>query len=205
MPHNAASGLKISARSADKPVVPWKRPPLLLAGFLFLAYSTVCPAQQFTFKTYGQSEGLDNLVVNNILQDRAGLLWLATEAGVIRYDGARFLLFDLPSDLHGAICSSLTQDIYGHIWVQTTDGTAYFEGTRFKSVLFRGNPIRSADNGQISAAPDGRVYVGSLLGVIAISPGENGTAWTSSLFGRPRLNRKTSVRIRLFWHCAMAI
>ena len=155
--------------------------PLLSTGLILLVCASVCPAQQFTFKTYGQSEGLDNLNVDSMLQDRAGFLWLATEGGVIRYDGARFVLFDPSRGLPGTICTGLAEDIYGHIWVQTIDGTAYFDGTRFRTVLFGGKPIHSPYTGQITAAPDGRLYLGSSLGLLAISPNDNGTRWTASL------------------------
>ena len=45
-------------------------------------------AQRYTFKEY--VEGLGNLNVNCMLQDRTGFLWIGTENGLFRYDGSRF-------------------------------------------------------------------------------------------------------------------
>ena len=50
-------------------------------------------AQQFTFHHYGQDEGLRNLDVFGLEEDNTGLLWLATENGLFRYDGGSFHLY----------------------------------------------------------------------------------------------------------------
>lgn len=41
---------------------------------------TVCIGQQYSFKDY--VDGLGNLSVNCLLQDRAGFLWIGTESGL---------------------------------------------------------------------------------------------------------------------------
>src|ERR1019366_9047066 len=49
--------------------------------------------QRYNFKFYGEEEGLENLVVQVVLQDRAGFLWVGTQNGLFRYDGSRFRAF----------------------------------------------------------------------------------------------------------------
>ena len=46
-------------------------------------------AQRYNFKFYGEEEGLQNLAVQVVLQDRAGFLWAGTQNGLFRYDGSR--------------------------------------------------------------------------------------------------------------------
>ena len=50
-------------------------------------------AQRYNFKFYGEDEGLKNLAVQAVLQDRAGFLWAGTQNGLYRYDGNRFTAF----------------------------------------------------------------------------------------------------------------
>ncbi|MGD0830580.1 MAG: EAL domain-containing protein [Terracidiphilus sp.] len=58
-----------------------------------LAAGGILRAQEFSFRTLGSAEGLDNLEVRKIYQDRAGFLWVSTENGIYRYDGERFEIF----------------------------------------------------------------------------------------------------------------
>ena len=44
-------------------------------------------AQQYSFRSFGVNEGLTNLVIRRIYQDRVGFLWVSTEDGIFRYDG----------------------------------------------------------------------------------------------------------------------
>jgi|GEM_PF-2346376 PAS domain S-box-containing protein len=68
---------------------------LLLLG-LFL--NNICNAQaasgnanKFYVEHFGQDEGLPQNSVNNILPDKNGFLWIATEGGITRFNGNRFL------------------------------------------------------------------------------------------------------------------
>ncbi len=58
---------------------------LLMAGSL--------PAQEYSFRSFGNAEGLANLAVRQIYQDRGGFIWVSTENGIFRYDGDRFEAF----------------------------------------------------------------------------------------------------------------
>jgi ligand-binding sensor domain-containing protein len=60
--------------------------------FLSLLILTCGPlfAQEYSFRTLGNSEGLKNLAVRQIYQDRIGFIWVSTENGIFRYDGDRF-------------------------------------------------------------------------------------------------------------------
>ena len=51
------------------------------------------PAQRYTFRYYGHQEGLTNLAIHCLLQDRAGFIWIGTQNGLFRYDGRRFAAF----------------------------------------------------------------------------------------------------------------
>ena len=60
---------------------------------LVLLVCGVLRAQEYSFKNFGSAEGLNNLSVRTIYQDRVGFLWVATANGLFRYDGERFEAF----------------------------------------------------------------------------------------------------------------
>src|SRR5580704_1850039 len=50
-------------------------------------------AQEYRFQFHGIEQGLTNLAIKSIYQDRTGFVWVSTENGIFRYDGERFQSF----------------------------------------------------------------------------------------------------------------
>ena len=69
------------------------RKSLTLAVALLAGAGTTLCAQEYSFRNFGGSEGLTNLAIRRIYQERTGFLWVSTENGIFRYDGDRFELF----------------------------------------------------------------------------------------------------------------
>src|SRR5436305_1150621 len=90
-------------------------------------------AQRYSFKFYGEDEGLQNLSVQAILQDREGFLWTGTQNGLYRYDGNRFTVFTKTDGLPGARIESLYEAVDGTLWVNTDGGLARRIGQRFEA------------------------------------------------------------------------
>ena len=59
-----------------------------ILGCLWLPVSV--KAQEYSFRYYGQEDGLTSLAVKVLYQDRTGFLWAGTENGLFRYDGLWF-------------------------------------------------------------------------------------------------------------------
>ena len=57
---------------------------------LLLSLCAAASAQQQSFRLYGEAEGLGNLSVRDLMQDRDGFIWAATENGLFRFDGLKF-------------------------------------------------------------------------------------------------------------------
>jgi signal transduction histidine kinase/ligand-binding sensor domain-containing protein/CheY-like chemotaxis protein len=107
---------------------------LALTLLIVLAGTANLRAQRYDFKSYGEEEGLQNLVVQVILQDRAGFLWVGTQNGLYRYDGSRFLTFGRAEGLPGARIEALHESADGTLWVGTRVGLARRTGERFETV-----------------------------------------------------------------------
>ncbi|MBV8866849.1 MAG: hypothetical protein JO210_15750, partial [Acidobacteriaceae bacterium] len=95
---------------------------LFLALVALISLPAICPAQRYTFKEY--IEGLGNLNVNCIVEDRAGFLWLGTENGLFRYDGSTFSKYGRAEGLPSTFVRAMHLDYAGRLWVGTTGGLA---------------------------------------------------------------------------------
>ena len=84
------------------------------------------PTQSYQFNHLSIKEGLLDNDVLDILQDRAGFVWLGTSQGLIKYDGLSHINFHhnvkKPSSLSSNEISSLFEDSQGQLWVGTENG-----------------------------------------------------------------------------------
>src|SRR3984885_8281073 len=96
------------------------------SALLLSCAAVLCLGQQYSFKDY--VDGLGNLSVNCLLQDRTGFLWIGTESGLYQYDGSRFWRIGEKEGLPSAFVRALTLDRDGRLWVGTRDGLAFSSG-----------------------------------------------------------------------------
>lgn len=83
-------------------------------------------ALSIRFDRISREEGLSQLTVNCILQDRVGFMWFGTQEGLNRYDGYGFEIYkhdpadprSLPTDW----ISALAEDSDGNLWIGTDGG-----------------------------------------------------------------------------------
>jgi diguanylate cyclase (GGDEF)-like protein len=91
-------------------------------------------AQQYTFRQYGPSDGLTNLGINCLLQDRTGYLWVGTDNGLFRYDGKTFQPYGHTDGLPHEEIRNLAESPDGVLWAATQDGVARKAGSKFETV-----------------------------------------------------------------------
>ena len=104
------------------------------AGFALLGgFASFCSAQRYSFREYKQ--GLVNLNVTSLAQDRVGYLWVGTQNGLYRYDGSQFQRYGAAEGIPDRIIDDIFMGLDGTLWVGTTAGV-YFERKdgRFSSV-----------------------------------------------------------------------
>ena len=97
----------------------------LAAGLVLLcSFCASVRAQRYSFRQYTQ--GLGNLNITAIQQDRTGYLWVGTQNGLYRYDGSQFQRYGLNQGIPDRIIDNLYLGLDGTLWVGTTAGV-YFE------------------------------------------------------------------------------
>jgi len=134
-----------------------------------VAAPSVLMAQRYSFRQYGQAEGLKNLAVQCLLQDRTGFLWVGTQHGLFRFDGSAFREFNQNDGLPSSWIYSLHEGSDGVLWVGTREGLARREGERFAEVdLGGGYELRHWSG--IDSDASGSVYVATNRGLLVGKP-----------------------------------
>lgn len=105
-----------------------KRLTGILLVFVFLLAQSY--AQNLHFTTFSIEEGLSQSVVNCILQDSKGYIWLGTQNGLDRFDGKNFELFRFdPADTNSITNNwiyAISEDHEGNLWIGTKGGLHKF-------------------------------------------------------------------------------
>lgn len=76
-------------------------------------------------------QGLPTSSIKSIVQDKNGLLWLGTPAGLICYDGTRIFQFRKQHGLHSNRVSEVTLDHKNRLWMITGDRITMYDGRKF--------------------------------------------------------------------------
>ncbi|TYP95556.1 ligand-binding sensor domain-containing protein [Fodinibius salinus] len=94
---------------------------LLLFIFLIVTAGAV-QAQTFPFRTYSIERGLSEAVVNDLMQDNDGYLWIGTSYGLNRFDGFQFKNYYAEDGLLSNKILSLYEDSANRLWIGTGSG-----------------------------------------------------------------------------------
>ncbi|MFD2256762.1 two-component regulator propeller domain-containing protein [Luteolibacter algae] len=74
------------------------------------------------FRNWTTRDGLPNNRVRSVIQSHDGFIWLATDAGAVRFNGANFKLYGLREGLLAPIALTLLETEDQSIWVGTLGG-----------------------------------------------------------------------------------
>lgn len=126
--------------------------------------------QRFEARLFGQQDGLDNLAVSAIAQDGKGFLWVASQNGIFRYDGARFQSFGAAQGITDSGIFSLLVDRGGTLWVGSHNGLFWFDGTAFHELRYMDLSLRVGANSMMTVASNGELVVATPKGLYSIEP-----------------------------------
>jgi len=134
----------------------------------FLFFTSFLWSQQFHFKQYSLEQGLPRVGVYDILQDKNGYLWIATEGGgVCKFDGKKFHSYTrrngLPSDNIRVIFEASDNTL----WFATDNGVCYFQGEKFNTINL-GQDYEDVMIRSICQGIKGTIWLGSEKGIIII-------------------------------------
>ncbi|KAF0152763.1 MAG: signal transduction histidine kinase LytS [Ignavibacteria bacterium] len=129
-------------------------------------------SQTPSYYHYKSTDGLASATVFEIIQDKEGFIWLATQSGVSRFDGKRFTTYTVEDGLNSNMITSLTLGIKGEIFFATYEKginilknghiKSYYDHTKGKldHITFLIN-VPSANNNKLLANTRGS-YINAL-------------------------------------------
>jgi len=109
------SGLAIATSFADFVDTSSAKPTSTAPGQNF-------SSQRLGFQSWQRETGMPRGDIRALAQTLEGYLWLASEDGLARFDGARFTAFDLAAHTRGNAVNTLLGDSAGALWIGTTGG-----------------------------------------------------------------------------------
>lgn len=135
-------------------------------------------AQKYNFTTYSVADGLPNNQINDVHQDKFGRLWIATNNGVCRYDGASFIQFNQDNALSNNAVKTIYEDGDGNIWLGTVrKGACLFTGTGTKFFTIQDGLLSDIVN-TITKDKTGKVWIGTAEG-LCVFDGKDFTNYTT--------------------------
>ncbi|MGB9145742.1 MAG: two-component regulator propeller domain-containing protein [Acidobacteriaceae bacterium] len=138
---------------------------MLLAPATAVALQPSTPLASYGRQAWAMESGLPQNSIQALLQTRDGFLWLGTEAGLARFDGSRFEVFDRNSHpgLPGNDIRCLLQASDGALWIGTSEGLARWKHGTTTAYTTRnglpGNVIQA-----LAESADGVLWVWTDLG-----------------------------------------
>jgi len=148
--------------------------PATLAFMLFAAGTTSGQeTDAVRFERLSRQDGLSNLSVSSIVQDRWGFLWLGTQGGLNRYDGYKFTVFESEPFNAASLTHNLVQTLHMErdvLWVGTYHGVNRLELATgaFSSYHNEADNLASLSNDIVTCiqrGSDGYLWIGTLDGL----------------------------------------
>jgi signal transduction histidine kinase/ligand-binding sensor domain-containing protein/ActR/RegA family two-component response regulator len=121
---------------------------------------------QYVHEHWTISQGLPQNHISALAQDEAGYIWIGTQEGLVRFDGADFDVFDARSDprLSDHAIRSLFVEPGGRLWVGTHSGPVVYDGDGFTS-LAEVPGIFPSQTTAFAQDRDGAIWIGSTIGL----------------------------------------
>jgi ligand-binding sensor domain-containing protein/signal transduction histidine kinase len=143
---------------------------LFAVFIILLSGQTWALSTAFRFAQITPKDGLSQATVLDILQDRQGFMWFATQDGLNRYDGYDFVVYRKkqtdPNSLSENYVNSIFQDSRDQLWLTTRNGLNRFDPqtNTFTRYLYDfHNPNSLSADWTFGANEDekGRIWVGT--------------------------------------------
>jgi ligand-binding sensor domain-containing protein len=131
----------------------WMALACSLVGAPVCALDPARPLDLFFHQAWLTRDGLPQNSIEAILQTRDGYMWLATQEGLVRFDGARFQVFDrsTTSGFTTNHVTSLLEARDGTLWAGTLAAAAALAGGKVTAYA----PRRNSSESVVALAEDG--------------------------------------------------
>jgi ligand-binding sensor domain-containing protein len=130
---------------------------------------------QYAADAWGLDDGLPQSVVETVARTSDGHIWLGTQEGLARFDGARFVVVDagrgLPDPRVLALAGDPRPGAEGSLWVGTRDGgLVYLDRDLRPTVYDEASGLPGGTVAALVVERSGRVWAGTREGLCMVDP-----------------------------------
>lgn len=116
-----------------------------------------------SYTRLGKAEGLASGRINDLLVDDAGVLWIATDAGITRYDGQTMTTYDEADGLDANWIQTLFLDDAGGLWAGSHGGERglnYYDGQSWGPPPVPPLPVKFPNVQALAGSKEAELVVG---------------------------------------------
>src|SRR3954469_7524534 len=107
--------------------------------FIFFVFIESSHAQELHFENLSL-KGLPSTEVYEVFQDSNGFIWMATDAGICKYDGNTLTTFTVKDGIPENVVLKIKEDAKKRVWFNTLSGYFfYYENGHFKQIAANPN------------------------------------------------------------------
>lgn len=128
---------------------------------------------QYTYRLWSRADGLPVVGLNSVLQSRHGHLWVGTEAGLARFDGHRFEVYNKLTnpEMQSPYIGHMAEAADGSLWFATTKGLHHLRGGRM-TVYDESKGMPSGLVSRLALDKEGGLWVSTVRGLVRIANGK---------------------------------
>ena len=106
---------------------------LCLIGVLAISAIPLDVAGQYYYsKNFTIEDGLPSNIIRSVFKDSRGIMWIGTGAGLCRFNGREFKVYNSSNGLAAENIFDITEDNQGNIWIGAmAEGISKFDGKKF--------------------------------------------------------------------------
>ena len=149
-------------------ILHYVKPPICLILICFAGNVSAQALTDLFIKKINSEDGLSHNIVNDIVQDGNGFIWIATHDGLNRFDGYEFKVYRFnPADstsISGNYIKSLFVDQKGNLWISTRYGLNLYDSRKDNFRNFMPDQNENLDITKISASNDGGLWISNYTG-----------------------------------------
>jgi len=128
--------------------------------FTILTHSNIY-GQDPIFREITSAEKTGSNQINAIYQDKAGFIWLGTDAGILKFDGTDFSFLELPNNFNETSTTAIGGDSEDNLWFGFQNGLLLkYNGFEFTEPEW-GNQIPKEKITAITDGADGQLWIGT--------------------------------------------
>jgi ligand-binding sensor domain-containing protein/serine phosphatase RsbU (regulator of sigma subunit) len=133
---------------------------VLLLLLLCLPFSAI--SQTYNFNHYSLKDGLIQSNVNDILQDKEGFMWFATDGGLSKFNGQKFINYSTNDGLSEASVNTICEDNEGKLWIGHSYGKiSIYDGKTFQNFSVDSN-VKASRICDIVNDKKGNIWIGTV-------------------------------------------